>query len=310
MAAWALLKDETYVFWLGNYFPYLTIAACVCVFVLFVVSVHVLFACALPQHRSRHTMVLTWATFAALLGLILVPIGMYANKEAQTVASTVSQGCFTTMPQSEMLADYGQVLYNIRMSKQCTDKDSVEQCEGWAANPYTMYLQHLESEFQCGPLCPEKSPGTQAVQAPSIFNTPVTTMKPELPPPPLIGPPLQDSLGSDSFLQSSDIASSKAQRRHRSSAGDEARRALALPTHEGIMQTAEPHMQARKLFSKGTTRSECYPLISTRLQVLTSTFSGLWYWEGLALIVVSLMTSVYASMLIGFGKGPASDATA
>lgn len=310
MAAYALLNDKTYMFWLGSYFPYLTIAGCVCVFVLFVVTVQVLLCRALPQHRSRHTMVLTWATFAALLGLILVPIGMYANKEAQTVASTVSQGCFTTMPQSEMLADYGQVLYNIRMSKQCTDEDSVEKCEGWSANSYTTYLQHLESEFQCGPLCPEKSPGAQAVKAPSIFNTPVPTEKPELPPPPLLGPPLQDALGKVSFLQSSEASSSKAQRRHRASAVSEERRALALPTHDGIMSTSGPHMQARKLFSKGTTRMECYPLISTRLQVLTSTFSGLWYWEGIALVFVSLMTSVYAATLLSFGKAPASAATA
>ena len=85
---------------------------------------------ARPEHRSRFTMAFTWATFAALLGVVLVPIGLFANKTQLSVAATVSQGCFGVLPQSEMLVDYGQVLYNMRTQPSCANKASVESCPG------------------------------------------------------------------------------------------------------------------------------------------------------------------------------------
>merc|ERR1719353_703865 len=84
----------------------------------------------LPEHRSQFTMAFTWATFAALLGVILVPLSLMANKEALNIASTISQGCLTAMPQSELLVDYSQVLYNIRLSQNCSGATSVTECNG------------------------------------------------------------------------------------------------------------------------------------------------------------------------------------
>jgi len=296
MAAIALLNDKNYVFWLGTFWPHLTIAGCVCVFALFAVTLHMLLNNAVPESRSRFTMALTWATFAALLGVMLVPMGLFANKAQLSVAASVSQGCLGVLPQSEMLVDYGQVLYNMRLQPSCVNKASVESCPGWAANTYTTYLQHLESEFQCGPLCPEVAPPARLVQAPAMYNTPLPTIRPQDPSPPLFGPPLQ---GVHSFLQTAKHA-------HRRTKAQETLAFMqAMAPDKGIMRTALPHMQTQKLFSKGSTRMTCYPLVATRLQVLTSTFSGLWYWEGIGLIVVSFLTSLYAVMQVGMATATA-----
>jgi len=283
MGAIALLSDQNYVFWLGRTWPLIIIGGCVSVFVVFAYTVQGLYQWASPEHRSQFTMAFTWATFAALLGVTLVPMSLMANKETLRVASTISQGCMTAYPQSELLVDYSQVLYNIRLSANCSGAKSVTECNGWAANQYTTYLHYLENDFHCGPLCPESPPPGSAVYAPSLHNS-IPTLKPSaIPGPPLVGPPLQAALGNGVFLQ--------AVREH----------VQVLPRSAGIMETALPHMQARKLFSEGKTRATCYPLIATRLQVLVSTFGGLWYWEGMGLIIISLLTSLYAGMYFAFG---------
>lgn len=294
LGAIAVLSDDNYQFWLGTMWPWLVIGGCVFTFILFGVTMQGLLHYALPEYRSQFTMAFTWATFAALLGVILVPLSLMANKEALNIASTISQGCLTAMPQSELLVDYSQVLYNIRLSQNCSGATSVTECNGWAENKYTTYLQYLETEFQCGPLCPESPPPARVVHSPSLHNTPMPTIKPTLPPPPLIGPPLQ---GATAFLQADDSLVSHRSNVHR----DKASRQLAIPAGSGVMETALPHMQAQKLFSEGKTRMTCYPLIATRLQVLVSTFGGLWYWEGMGLIIISLLTSIYAGLYFALG---------
>lgn len=294
MGAIALLADENYVFWMGKQWPHYVVGGCVCVFLAFWVTVQGLFQYARPEHRSQFTMAFTWATFAALLGIVLVPLSLMANKHALATAGTISQGCMTAMPQSEMLVDYGEVLYNIRVSENCTNAKSVTECRGWAANKYTEYLAYLETDFQCGPLCPE-SPPQQArlIHAPDMHNA-IPTRKPTIPPPPRFGPPLQNALGVSAFLQATDGLVGRDVQVHEQKAG-------LLPPSPGIMETALPHMQARKLFSKGDTRITCYPMIATRLKVLVTTFGGLWYWEGMGLIIISLLTSLYAGMYFAFG---------
>lgn len=272
----------------------LIIGGCVLVFVLFIATMQGLLNWALPEHRSQFTMAFTWATFAALLGVILVPIALMANKEATTIASVVSQGCLTAMPQSELLVDYSQVLYNIRLSPACANATSVVECQGWAANKYTMYMQYLESDFHCGPLCPESPPPARAVHAPHLHNKGFPTVKPDLPSPPMFGPPVQNALGH-AFLQTGEAVGQQVQlHKHRE-----------LPPSAGIMETALPHMQAKKLFSKGDTRMSCYPLIATRIQVLTTTFGGLWFYEGMGLMIISLLTSLYAGMYFALGLSKA-----
>jgi len=107
----------------------------------------------------------------------------------------------------------------------------------------------------------------------------------------MFGPPVQNALGN-AFLQASGLVGQQV----------ELHEHKAMPRSAGIMETAMPHVQARKLFSNGETRMSCYPLIATRLQVLVSTFGGLWYWEGMGLIIISLLTSLYAGMYFALEK--------
>merc|ERR1719263_1777781 len=112
----------------------------------------------------------------------------------------------------------------------------------------------------------------------------------------MYGPPLQPDniVTGASFLQAEGSHQGKLQR--------QAIHEHGLPRAAGITETALPHMQARKLFAEGRTRMSCYPLIATRLQVLVTTFGGLWYWEGMGLIIISLLTSIYAGLYFALGQ--------
>merc|ERR1719440_281905 len=108
----------------------------------------------------------------------------------------------------------------------------------------------------------------------------------------MFGPPLQDALGEKgAFLQAADGLRGREVQLHQQKATRE-----LIQQPGGVMETALPHMQARKLFAEGTTRATCYPLVATRLQVLVTTFGGLWYYQGIGLVVVSLMMSIYAGI--------------
>lgn len=296
MGAIACLCDRHYVFWMGCFWPTVVIAGCVFVFLTFVITVHLLSNFAAPEHRSQFTMAFTWATFVALLGIILVPIALMANKYAAHVAGTVSQGCLSTLPQSELLADYSQVLYNIRLSANCSKARSVTECAGWSRNWYTDYLEYLEYDMQCGPLCPENPPPAGAVVAPSVFVTPVPEQHRTFEAP-FFGPPLQ---GIRAFLQGEQTPRSMPRQRQKASALQQ--NSLDPVLKNGIMETALPHVQARRLFENGVTRMTCFPLIATRLQVLLQTFGGIWYIEGMGLIVISFFTSLYTGCYFAFSK--------
>jgi hypothetical protein len=288
---------------MGCFWPTVVIAGCLFVFVAFVITISLLASYATAEHRSQFTMAFTWATFVALLGIILVPISLMANKYAAEVAGTVSQGCLSTLPQSELLVDYNQVLYNIRLSGNCSNARSVTECEGWARNWYTDYLEYLEYDMQCGPLCPESPPPARAVVAPNMFATPLPDER-KVYEPPLLGPPVQ---GIRSFLQGEAThvhRGSMVQKRHHKAVASQHshHRSLAPIGQTTVMETALPHMQAKRLFDRGVTRMTCFPLIATRLQVLLQTFGGLWYVEGMGLIVISFFTSLYTGCYFAFSK--------
>jgi hypothetical protein len=303
MGAIACLCDRHYVFWMGCFWPTVVIAGCLLVFIAFVITINLLAMYATAEHRSQFTMAFTWATFVALLGIILVPISLMANKYAAHVAGTVSQGCLSTLPQSELLVDYNQVLYNIRLSGNCSSARSVTECQGWARNWYTDYLEYLEYDMQCGPLCPESPPPSRFVVAPDMYATPVPDAHPPYEPP-LFGPPVQGVRGIGSFLQGQANAGhrgSMLQKRHHKATTSHHRRLTPIGK-AGVMETALPHVQADRLFDRGTTRMTCFPLIATRLQVLLQTFGGLWYVEGMGLIVISFFTSLYTGCYFAFSK--------
>lgn len=310
-----MLWDQHYMFWLGPKWPGLVLLALLFEVVLFIVTCRLLMKYASLEHRDGFTMSFTWGVFCALLGVIFVPMSMLAKSEITSTATRISMGCMNTLPESHRLLDYSQVLYNMRLEPSCMMYERVDQCDGWYDNRYTDYLRFLEEDFQCGPLCPEEPPPPQSVVAPRLDGQPSLRVN-EFQPPAFGSPyrPVTDDDEDDertSWLQTRPSTNANAAGRRVSS--DVRKREasfLELERHSQGEQHREergsgagplsPHLQAQSLFRHGVTHLACYPLVATRLQVCSKFLSGLLFSEGLGLIVVSLIISLYTAMEYAF----------
>lgn len=261
MCASVMLFDNDYRFWAGYKWPVLILLGCVAIAITYVVTAQLLLKYAVDEDRCEDTMKTGITTFLLLLGAFLLITSLLSNTSTVALVNRMSQGCLSSLPQSELLVDYSQVLYNIRLTPNCTDERSVEDCQGWSRNRYTWYLSHLEREYQCGPLCPEIPPPPGAVVAPTFGQEKQERSRPG-----------RHAGNSYAQLQVDESSTSRSS------------------------SELTPHLQAIKLFSRGTTEMACYPLVATRLRVLSSMFGGLLFAEGVGLIVISLILKIVTAL--------------
>mmetsp|Transcript_100175 Transcript_100175/g.188749 ORF Transcript_100175/g.188749 Transcript_100175/m.188749 type:complete len:762 (-) Transcript_100175:45-2330(-) len=264
MCSFVMLLDHDYRFWAGVKWPTLILLGCVIIAGTYVLTAKLLMTYANAEDRCEDTLRTGINTFLLLLGAFLLLVSLMSNTGMFSLIGRVQQGCLSSIPQSELLVDYSQVLYNIRLMPNCTRERSVEDCQGWSDNRYTGYLRYLEREYKCGPLCPEVHPPPGAVVSPPLNAA------------------THEKKGRVGLLRRAE--SSYAQLRVEESA---TRRAASDLT---------PHLQAIKLFSHGTTEMSCYPLVATRLRVLSSMFGGLLFSEGVGLVVISLILKIVSAL--------------
>jgi len=89
-------------------------------------------------------------------------------------------------------------------------------------------------------------------------------------------------------------------------AGTAERTAVLLEVSDGLAEGEEeglpgaPISHASKLFHRGSTRMPCFPIISTRLEVLAWHNKDLVFWEGFGLIFISVISIL--APLVRFSK--------
>lgn len=151
-SATTLLSDQSYTFWRGYKFPLQIIAISICNLAVVVVSC----VCLRRRHSGvapyRSLWLLT-STSSALFGLLLILAVLPAQKDILATGRAILTGCSSPGSEVTQLNNFYEVLTNIRRSPACSEHNSVEFCNGWKANPYTLYLQHVEEHFQCGTVC-------------------------------------------------------------------------------------------------------------------------------------------------------------
>lgn len=288
-----LLSDENYVFWEGRFFPYLVICVCLAVLLLLVFTMFIFWNRASVNNRSEESMLLVAGNFAALLGICLLLISLYESADVYDKMRHLAGGCHNSLAEAAFLTDYTQVLYNIRSQPTCRNQTSVEMCDGWSENKYTKYARYLETHFQCGPLC-----SGQPMPADMFYDASAQ-------------PLAQEAMAPSPAPAASPVASFLEQFSEKVSSWREARAGLRSGAHLQVdnvarslsLQKQEQHAaavpKAYKLFSQGTTKMDCFPLVATRLQVLGWCFGDLLFWQGFGLICVSVITSLYAMAELG-----------
>jgi len=297
LGAVALLFDQNYRFWVGYYYPFVLLAIIFTLCIALVLTFTLLHKYAPEYLHGEQTLALISCIFTASLGITLVLISLPESREMYEVGHRIGHGCMNSNTDSSFLMDYDQVLYQIKMQPSCRGQDSVQDCQGWEANRYTRYIEYLEYEFQCGPVCPE-------VPMP-VPETLFTASLPGPVPAPAPAPaPAAEEEGGGSFLQ--DVVRGGKHERldehhgglHKFSSLLHTKALLSVDAPGdpmGSMWLSNPQqVRSTKLFSPGATRTSCYSLVSTRLQVLAWCFGDLMFWEGVGLMIVSLLLSFFA----------------
>jgi len=164
LGALELLSDRNYTFWMGVHYPMMVIFGCIGVTLLMVIIILLLIKHAKNYIQGKITFMILQSIFASLLGVVLVYLWVAQTRNLNQTADRISLGCMNSMPEASILADYGTVLYNLRVQPECINRTSVELCEGWHENEYTSYLKYVELEFKCGPMCRDLQLPAGAVQ--------------------------------------------------------------------------------------------------------------------------------------------------
>lgn len=251
-----MLLDEHFVYWFGAMSPVVLLLVCLILPCAFAGTIAALSDNDLPGIRSEETMVLTGATFASLLGVILALMALPLASQTSGTISGLTFGCDISNPMASNLVQYSKVLHTIRATPECQKKPSVSMCEGYASNKYTEYLRVIEGEFRCTGMC----------KLPSI---------------PSMYPSLAQEATATLGHRTNKTRSMLALKSSKSATVSSDSSSIANPP-------AYQMPKSMMLFSRGSTDRICFPMVADRLHVTVGTTGDLLFWQGMGLIIVSI----------------------
>jgi len=269
LTACILLLDMNYVFWIGLVYPLQVISMCISGIAFLGLTVFALHAkTAAPDARFQYALSSTASCFLALFGILFILAGVREAGELRNVQVRLQLSCVSTDPTVSMLADYSQVLQNMRSEPECAAALSVENCPGWAENRYTNYLRYLEQHMACGPVCGEGG---------AVLST--------------------------SFVQPHNVSRRVGERLR-----PHPERNRELERSVSTLEISRVPAQWRgmpKLFDEGFTKMPCTPLIASRLEAYSWCFGDMLFWQGYFMIFGSA-SSVFFIFLDFWRHGSSS----
>jgi len=151
--ALALMSDFNYIFWVGSDIPTWMVSLCLCIILLYLLTVMVFFNAAKPYVQTEQTIMMIANIFITLLGLVLMLISLPLSRQAISTYNNLMYRCDYS-EQTHRLYEYSQVLHNIRRTPTCAEKYTIEECPGYEdAHPYTTFLKQMEGTFRCSGFC-------------------------------------------------------------------------------------------------------------------------------------------------------------
>lgn len=149
----ALMRDNNYMFWVGDSLPMWIIVLCCLTSLLYMFTILFFFRHARPQVQTEQTIMMIANVFITFLGLVLMLVSLPLSRQAIETYNNLMHRCDYS-EQTHRMYEYSQVLQNIRATPACASKYSVEECVGYeSAEPYTGFLKTMEEEFRCSGFC-------------------------------------------------------------------------------------------------------------------------------------------------------------
>lgn len=249
----SLMADFNYTFWSGQGLP-MTVILALCTVLLVYFAV----AGSLPiaqdtENYSMHNLATMISTFCTLLGAILVLTSLFLYYREEYVINSLTYNCKGSTATRDVRRYYLGLL-SLRTSPTCSQKWSVEECEGFAdAAPvaYSTYFRNLEMKFHCSGFC--EMQGNSSM--PSLSQLP-------------------SGQATSSFLSKE---SSEFHQLDSNKLTQKIHRASALPP---------------ALFSRGAYKTSCDGAAARNLSFLAIGISKVWWWMSIVLIGLSALVGL------------------
>lgn len=124
---------------------------------------------------------MVWASYAMVLGFILVILATPILWETKTAHDDLFQFCETSERTRDLFA-HSQGLQALRQMKGCREQASVEDCPGYEPSVYVAVLRYMERDLKCSGFCYRKmtipNPSEPSPQLP-LSRTPLTLFSTE-----------------------------------------------------------------------------------------------------------------------------------
>jgi len=166
-----LLSSSNYVFWAGVSVPVLMILFCVAVILLYLYLVHRLFNTSMSIQSDQGIITVAHG-FMTLFGITFLLFSLPLIRQSMETYNNLMYRCEYS-DQTHGLAEYSQVLGDMRAMSDCRPQESVEMCVGYFSySPYTKYLKNMEASMRCSGFCAKS---TRSPAVPPVNGTTVLT---------------------------------------------------------------------------------------------------------------------------------------
>jgi hypothetical protein len=279
-----LLTDSNYVFWVGRSTPKWIIAICVCIIMLYALTITLFFRKQSALAQTEQTVMMIGNIFITLFGIFLLMASAPLTHQADLSVANLLHRCETS-EQTHRLYQYSQVLQTIRATPACASKGSVEECDGFEeAAPYTDFLRGMENNFHCAAFC-QRMPvamlgiGDASAAAPA--------------------PSLARSLPASASSAAAAMVNTRKHMRHRHTDHMTKVSLIADGAHDkdlALMTTASAYPPT--LFSKHNFQASCEGMAARDMKNFAGDIGLQTFYQGIYLVVIAITTGFL--QLLGF----------
>lgn len=162
-----MLHNPVFVYFVGKQLPSFIIAACICLVIVYVVTIVLFFRHSRKAAQSEQNILMITNVFATTLGALVLIISMPVRRSGLAVAGEILDKCQHGQKTHDLYVTYNR-LVNLRRTAACASLTSVEDCEGFYSSTNTELLKAMEFKYQCSGWC---SPPTLWRPQPPIAPT-------------------------------------------------------------------------------------------------------------------------------------------
>eukprot|EP00747_Dinoflagellata_sp_TGD_P161768 gnl/TRDRNA2_/TRDRNA2_178648_c0_seq1.p1 gnl/TRDRNA2_/TRDRNA2_178648_c0~~gnl/TRDRNA2_/TRDRNA2_178648_c0_seq1.p1 ORF type:complete len:354 (-),score=64.66 gnl/TRDRNA2_/TRDRNA2_178648_c0_seq1:55-1116(-) len=148
----ALLRDKTFMYFIGPAYPVMIIIVSVGLFLIYTTTISIFFRVARPEAQTDQTIVMLLSVFATAIGVSFMLIGTPLYSKSHHSYDVLFTNCQFGAKTGDLYQEY-MVLHNLRSAETCKDRASIEECPEYQSTRQSEILKAMEDDFKCSGYC-------------------------------------------------------------------------------------------------------------------------------------------------------------